>query len=202
MATYKSGIYNKYQWYIDVSESSVDTVNNTSKVTVKYYMKKEGNNTLSYNNYGTTATLSINGTEYKTTGFKFDLRKSAAGTTKTIMNKTVTIPHNADGSKSIRIIGKHWTNIVSGSNGHSTVDVNVGLTKINRVSNLSVPSGTHNIGSNVTISAQPYSTSYTHTLNISLDNSTWTELKKGWKFPSTGKNSFTFTIPDKYKSQV
>jgi hypothetical protein len=202
MATYSTAVSNKYQWFIDVTQTDNDPINNTSKVTVKFYMKKVAANSLSYNNYGTNAEIVINGTKFSISGFKFDLRKSAVGTTKTIATKSVTVKHDTNGSKTISISAKHWTNIVAGKNPFAGIDVSHTLNTINRVSYLTVPSA-GDIGKAITINVKPFSKNFTHTINVSLDNSTWTEMKKGITFPKENTNNpFTFTIPEKFRSGI
>ena len=202
MTTYSTAVSNKYQWFIDVTQTDNDPINNTSKVTVKFYMKKVGANSLSYNNYGTNAEIVINGTKFSISGFKFDLRKSAVGTTKTIATKSITIKHDTNGSKTISISAKHWTNIIAGKNPFAGISVSHTLNKINRVSYLTVPSA-GDIGKAITINIKPFSKNFTHTINVSLDNSTWTEMKKGITFPKENANNpFTFTIPEKFRSGI
>lgn len=205
MATYSSKVSNNYQWFIDVTESNVNQSKNTSDVTVKFYMKKVGVNSTSYNNYGTTAEIVINNIPYSITGFKFDLRNAAVGTTKTIMTKTVTIKHGSDGSRTVSILASHWTDLVAGNypQAHVQVTANLALSTIANESLLSVPSGTFNIGSNVAINIKPYDARFTHALSISLDQSSWTDINPNLKFNSANVNhSYTFTIPTKYKSNV
>ena len=128
MATYSNSAKSGYQWFLSVSESNIDSVNNTSKLTITFYMKKVGTNSSSYNNYGTTAKIDINGTPYTISGFKFDMRKSAVGTTKTIMTKTVTIKHASNGGGQVVITATHNTGISYGN-----VSVSSGLYNLQKI---------------------------------------------------------------------
>ena len=128
MATYSNSAKSGYQWFLSVSESNFDAVNNTSKLTITFYMKKVGSNSSSYNNYGTTAKIDINGTPYTISGFKFDMRKAAVGTTKTIMTKTVTIKHASNGGGSAVITATHNTGISYGN-----VSISTGLYNLQKI---------------------------------------------------------------------
>lgn len=223
MATYsyKHYTYSKSYpcatWYAEVTESEVNANNNTSKITIKFYVKATHNGTRSdtYNNYpagyGSStpyAKIYIDGSCVKTvTPACFDVRYNSAkkiknGTVYNLGTYTKTITHASDGSKKLKIKCQHYTSV---SPGYATVEGTFTCKKIDvhRKTYLTVPSGTHNIGSSITIQANPKSTSYTHALNVSLDNSNWTEIKKGLKFSTANKNNnYKFTIPTTFKNNI
>lgn len=223
MATYsyKHYTYSKSYpcatWYAEVTESEVNANNNTSKITIKFYVKATHNGTRSdtYNNYpagyGSStpyAKIYIDGSCVKTvTPACFDVRYNSAkkiknGTVYNLGTYTKTITHASDGSKKLKIKCQHYTSV---SPGYATVEGTFTCQKIDvhRKTYLTVPSGTYNIGSSITIQANPKSTSYTHALNVSLDNSNWTEIQKGLKFgTANNNNNYKFTIPTTFKNNI
>ena len=220
--TYKHYTYSKKYpcatWYMEVTESDINTSNNTSKITVKFYVKATHNKTRSdtYNNYpagyGSSTPYSrfyVDGVRMKEVKpANFDCRynsakKVANGTKYNLGTYTQTITHNSDGAKSVTITCTHWTSV-----SPKEVKLTTGkmaLTKINRyrTTYLGVPGGTHNIGNNITITGNTCSTSLTHALNVSLDNTNWTNIKNGLKFsPANSAAKYTFTIPNSFKNSV
>ena len=228
MATYsyKHYTYNKSNpactWYLEVTESDVNTTKNTSKITVNFYVKATHNKTRSdtYNNYpaghGASTPWSkifINGERvvHKVPA-NFDCRyndskKIANGTSYSLGSVSKVVTHNSDGSLTLTVTGEHYTSV---SPGTAKVSGKFTCTKINphRTTTLTVPSGTYNIGSNITIQANPGRTDYTHALNVSItnnsDNTTgWINIANGLKFSTANaNNNYTFTIPNGLKDYV
>ena len=223
MATYSykhytySKTYPCATWYAEVTESEVNANNNTSKITIKFYVKATHNGTRSdtYNNYpagyGSStpyAKIYVDGSCVKTVNPAcFDVRYNSAkkiknGTVYDLGTYTKTITHASDGSKKLTIKCQHYTSV---SPGYATVEGTFTCQKIDvhRRTYLTVPSGTHNIGSSITIQANPKSTNYTHALNVSLDNSNWTEIQKSLKFgTANSNNNYKFTIPTAFKNSI
>ena len=225
--TYKHYTYSKTYpcatWYMEVTESDINTSKNTSKITVKFYVKATHNKTRSdtYNNYPAGYGSSTPYSRFYVDGVKmkevkpanFDCRynsakKVANGTKYNLGTYTQTIKHNSDGAKSVTITCTHWTSV-----SPKEVKLTTGkmkLTKINphRTTTLTVPSGTYNIGSNITIQANPGRTDYTHALNVSITNNSdnktgWINIKNGLKFSkANSNNNYTFTIPNGLKDYV
>ena len=120
MATYKY-THNSYGhavgiWYAEVTESEVSESNNSSKITINFYVKAAHNNQKSdtYNNYpagyGSSTPYSkiyIDGTCVKTvTPACFDLRynsskKIANGTVYNLGTYSKVITHDSNGNKSV-----------------------------------------------------------------------------------------------------
>ena len=100
---------------------------------------------------------------------------------------TVKVNHNADGAKSITI---YATGGMSGTTFTSTSCT--GTVALDTIPRATTPttSGTLNVGSAVTINTPRAASSFTHTLQYSLDNSTWTNIATGvatsysWTLPS------------------
>lgn len=112
---------------LTITENSTNVANNTSSVTVKLTITGSG----SWNAYPSGAnapngTVTIDGTSYsfiKT----FDLRNTSS---QVLWTKTVDIPHNADGTKTLSVSATFDTVITS--MGKMTTSASKALTKINR----------------------------------------------------------------------
>ena len=95
-----SNQYIKYR--IVVTENSTSIANNTSSVTVKVQAWRTNTG---YETYGTgTCYCNIDGTSYSQS--ISSSQKITYNSYTTLLSKTVTIPHNADGSKSIFVEAK------------------------------------------------------------------------------------------------
>ena len=179
---------NAISGWIEWSESSVDTSANTSEVTAKLVYR----NSSGYGTYSDESTfyLTVNGTTVrKTNGYNL-----AAGGTYTVLTNTVTVAHNADGSKSITISGGGaltGTQGLSASSGSGTA----ALTTIPRATTPSVPSSA-DIGTQITISLPRASSSFTHNLWSKLGNGSYAAIATG-----VG-TSYAWTIPMSLCSQI
>lgn len=118
---------------ISLTENSYSTANNTSsvtcKVTVKWtYSSNDRNNT--------TKTLTFNGTKYTTTT-NINSSVTTSGS-MTLFNKTLTVAHNSDGTKTVSASVRIPT---STSSGTVTASKSLTLTNIPRYPsvNVSVP---------------------------------------------------------------
>lgn len=161
---------NRYiKWRLSWSESSVNQANNTSKVTVKLYVRRTNTGYTTYGNG--TAYIWIDGTKYSgsiTTSTKI------THTEKCILTKSKTITHNSNGSKSITI---------AGDISHSQFDAtykswSINLTTIPRASSISSISG-NTIGSPITVNISRKASSFTHTVDFYIGStkiSSWTKV--------------------------
>ena len=140
---------------LTVTETSYSVVNNTSQVRIVWTSTQGG---LSWNGYTRTAYYyySINGGSEVSKSVSYTLPKNA---TTTIVDTTLTVAHNSDGSGTISV--RTWMD----------TDIDIGivkksqtltLTTIPRASTLSVSDGT--LGTKTTPTADRKSTSFTHTL--------------------------------------
>ena len=140
---------------LTVTESSYSVVNNTSQVRIVWTSTQGG---LSWNGYTRTAYYyySINGGSEVSKSVSYTLPKNA---TATIVDTTLTVAHNSDGSGTISV--RTWMD----------TDIDIGivqksqtltLTTIPRASTLSVSDGT--LGTKTTPTADRKSSSFTHTL--------------------------------------
>lgn len=159
---------------LTVTESSTSTANNTSTISYSFWAKQRPSSEFTY--IGTTRdpggkiVVTINGVDVKTANIAFVYRSegSCSG------SGTVTVPHNADGTKtlsySIKMVevagnysGDTWKYGAASKSGSMT------LTKIPRASSISVSSGSGTKPGNgsIALSISRASSSFTHTVNWS-----------------------------------
>lgn len=178
-----SNQYIKYQ--IELIQNSQSIANNTSNVTVKIWIWRTNSG---YTSRGSgTITYSINGTTYTqalTSDDKITSTKTAFAT------KTVTVNHNADGSKAV---------VCSASISHEvfsagTNSYNFTLTTIPRASTPTTV-GTVNIGSAIQINTNRASSSFTHTLTYKFDSTSGT-------IATNVGSTYNWTIPASLANQI
>lgn len=185
---FRSGYALRVEWKIN----SQSIENNTSSVTVTAYLVSGGSSYTINSSAEKTVNLVINGTTYTKTAS--GLANLSGGQKKSLFSKTVTIAHNADGTKSIPIYctfglkvtlsGTYWGTIRAPASGNGTATLNT----IPRPTTPAI-SGTWNVGNSVTINTPRASNDFTHTLQYSLNNSSWTNIKTGVA------TSTTWTLP-------
>lgn len=124
-----------------LSESNVNTANNTSVVTANLYYYGNG---VSWSNDRQPYTIIIDGTAYSgRSSFSTSTSAQLLGTA----SKTVT--HNDNGAKTVSVSASFATDV---SLGTLTTSSNITLTTISRLSSLSVGNGTLGIAQTLTIS--------------------------------------------------
>ena len=124
-----------------LSESNVNTANNTSVVTANLYYYGNG---VSWSNDRQPYRIVIDGTTYSgTSSFSTSTSAQLLGTA----SKTVT--HNDNGAKTVTVSASFTTDV---SLGTLTTSSNITLTTISRLSSLSVGNGTLGIAQTLTIS--------------------------------------------------
>lgn len=144
-----SNQYIKYQ--IAIVENSISIENNTSNVTVsvRFYRTNTG-----YTSYGTgTVYCYINGTTYTSSVTSNDKITNSG---IVLFSKTLDIPHNNDGSKTLSTSAYISHEVVTSEGQAYYLD----LTTIPRASELSVSSGT--LGTAMTITATKKVSSFKH----------------------------------------
>ena len=163
-------------YWLEVTTSSQSVANNTSTVNVKCYFKRTN---YGYTTYGTgTLYLGINGTSYS---IGVSPSQEITSTPICLANKTVTIPHNADGTITIWVSARLDHNAVTSAD-HG---FNVTLTAIPRASSFSFTGDT--LGSAVTVSITKAVSSYTHTICFAFGDANTTLITK------TAESSYSFT---------
>lgn len=200
--TFKTGYKLQVEWVIN----SQSIAANTSNVTVTAYLISAGSSYTINSSYPKTVKLMINGTTYTDSISNGTL---TGGQKRQIMSKTVTITHSTDGSKSIALqcslgikatlSGTYFDTVYAPASGSKIVT----LDTITRATTPTT-SGTFNVGASVTINTPRASSAFTHTLQYSLNNSTWSSIATdvatsySWTLPSalaTGKpNAKTGTL--------
>ena len=204
-------------WWYEVSESNINTSNNSSTVTVKFYVKAAHGNQRSdtYNNYpagyGSStpwAKIWIDGTEVvNKVPANFDIRynsskKIANGTTYLLASASKTVYHNSDGSKSVSVKCQHYTSVSPNyvtleSSGHT-------LTKINLItaSSWSIPTGTYNIGSSYTLHYYPCNGNISHHVYVKTAYTDWICVTWDSRGTANTWNAISFNIPNELKAGV
>ena len=89
-----------YKYYLEVSESNVDKVNNTSIVTATLKIYTNYSGTLAIRNASATHTITIDGTNYTITTGSYTL---GSYNTVTLGSASKTVTHNTDGSKTVSV---------------------------------------------------------------------------------------------------
>lgn len=126
---------------LELSESNVNTANNTSVVTANLYYYGNG---VSWSNDRQPYRIVIDGTAYSgRSSFSTSTSAQLLGTA----SKTVT--HNDNGAKTVSVSASFATDV---SLGTLTTSRNITLTTISRLSSLSVGNGTLGIAQTLTIS--------------------------------------------------
>lgn len=187
--TFRTGYTLRVEWKTN-SQSIAD---NTSNITVTAYLVSSGSSYTINSSASKTVRLYINGTTYTKTAA--GLASLSGGQKKSLFSKTVTVAHKADGTKEVGIdcifdievtlSGTYFDVVIaSAKEGGSAV-----LDTIPRATTPTT-SGTFNVGSAVTISTPRASSSFTHTLQYSTNNSSWTNIATGvgtshsWTLPA------------------
>jgi hypothetical protein len=180
-------------WYYTVQEDNVNVNNNTSRVTVNFYVQAvhNGQKSQTYNHTNnTSATIWINGTQitYRSPA-KFDIRSSTTshGYNNFLGSASATITHDSNGAGSYTVTCSHYC----GNTTPSTVTISGThyLQKINKPApppppppppprttyhtSLSIQGGIHNLGNNVQMTFSGYSSTgagLTHYIWFQLGN--------------------------------
>ena len=171
---------------LTLTQSSQSISGNSSKVRILWKSTQSGD---SYNGYTRTAKyyVSINGGAETTYSVSYTLPKN---TTKTIVDTTITVPHKADGTGTVKVRTWMDTNISAGVVEKSST---LSLDKIPRATTPVVTASSHEIaipmGDKVTITLNRASESFTHDLAYSFEGGEYVTL-------AYVHTSYNWTIPD------
>ena len=185
--------YNSYTYTCVVTENSTSVANNTSNITITFYIK--GPWSPSYEQWTTYCGIIVDGSTKKTGS-----NRSTVGTSNVqMLSWTGDISHNSDGSKSIGVSVYLYNGSASYLPSQSTASSpyymgSVALTTIPRAS--SVSCSTANIGSNATITINRASSSFTHTLTYSFGSLSGTIATK------TSSTNISWTLPTTFYGQI
>lgn len=166
--TITESIRTGYQLKIAWSVGSQSVANNTSSVTVKVQLVSTGSSYTINSSATKSGSVTINGTKYS-----FNFTASLSGNqTKNIFQKTVTVAHNADGSKScafsatcginVTLSGTYYGNVTASGTG--TFDTIARASTISSVTSSVSVNGTNAVTVNITRAAS----SFTHTVAFSF----------------------------------
>lgn len=187
MAEFWSNNDRGYRIRLWIDQVSQNIGANSSQVRVRLALL---NGTTTFASYNCSAYVDVNGQRHSWTG-----RPSVLSNNSTLMliDKTVTIAHNADGKKSFALSARF-----SGSGGWSPGTLTIGgnsftLSTIPRSSSVTVASGI--IGSSVTININRQSSSFKHTVRY-----TWGS--KSGTIASNVDTATTWTIPNDFANDI
>lgn len=172
-----SNQYIKYK--ITITSNSQSVTGNTSNVTVsvRFYRTNTG-----YTTYGTgTVYCKINGTTYSASVTPDDKITSGG---IVLFTKTLNIPHNSDGSKTLTVSA--WISHESVTSTEQSYSVQ--LETIPRTSGVSIDLASVDMGQNIVISISRASTAFTHTLKYTFAGASGTigtgvATSKTWAVP-------------------
>lgn len=168
-----------------VSETDVNSANNTSKVTIAFDFRRTDYTYTGYNMEGNAYyTITCAGQSSGKVYFTFDWTV-AQNEWKEIGRKTFTVTHNADGSKTAAISGYWYTGIAPAELSASD---SITLTTIPRATTPTLSASSVAAGGSVTINTPRASSSFTHTLTYSFGT------KSGTIASSVG-TSYAWTVP-------
>lgn len=166
--TITESIRTGYQLRIAWTVDSQSVANNTSTVTAKVQLVSTGSSYTINSTASKSGTLTINGTKYT---FTFTAALSGSQT-KTIYTKTVTVAHNADGTKTcsfsataginVTLSGTYYGNVTASGSG--TFDTIARAGTISSVTSSVAINGTNEVTVNITRT----SSSFTHTVVFSF----------------------------------
>ncbi|TYK87633.1 hypothetical protein E0F59_09920, partial [Streptococcus pyogenes] len=187
MAEFWSNNDRGYRIKLTIDQVSQNTLANSSQVRVKLDLL---NTTTTFTQYSCSAYVDLNGQRIDWSDSPSVLRYNS---TISLIDRTITVNHNADGTKSFGFIASF-----SGSGGWSPGTLTVGsgtftLTTIPRSSSVVVSSGT--IGSAITININRQSSSFKHNLRYQWGNKTGT-------IASDVDTSAVWTIPLDFASDI
>ena len=163
-----------------LSESDVDTANNTSKVTAKLYYHGNG---VSWSNNKKTFKITIDGTTYSGTD-TFTTSTSA----QLLGTKSKTVTHNSDGKKTVSVSASFATGV---SIGTLTTSKSITLTTIARASTLTVANGT--LGTAQTLTINKVASGFTHKIKYTCGDVS--EYILGGSSATSTSSSVSWTPP-------
>lgn len=201
MTQFASGYSNGYRLLLNVTETSTSIDNNTSNIS--WNLQCQATNSYAQWNPGPgTVSVSINGSNVWSgrPAFVFPGYNS----TITLCSGSLTVGHNADGTKSIACSASYTaTSSASYLPGNMSCSGNMGLSTIARATTPTLSASSVAIGSSVTINTPRASSSFTHTLRyyfMGTEGQIASNVgtSKSWTVPT----SFLTSLPDSVSGQV
>lgn len=177
---------NEYvHWRFEVTVNSQSVQNNTSNVTVRMFVARTNSYVPGTQGHG-TAYCEIDGSSYSEYHNHVDEDVYITRSGLYMFTRTVTIPHNADGSKSLTVEGEINYSRFTATNRTFTV----ALPAIARATVPEPSASAAYMGSSITISLPRALNTYTHTLEWKWGSASYTTIA------SSVATSYTWTIPD------
>lgn len=166
------GTSSKYVTKLNIKETSINVSNNTSIVTFTLYTEFSGGSGAWANSPGgATGYITVDGQRYNFGPITYDFRST---TKKTWYSGTKTITHNTNGSKTIA--ANFSINLNNSYAGSATATNNsLVLETIPRASSFTLNLSTLNMGSPMTVTLQPASSSFKHEVFMKYGTKTYTK---------------------------
>ena len=182
-----------YKVQISWTVNSQNVANNTSNVTAKVQLVSTGSAYTISSSATKNGSLTMNGTTYN---FTFTAGLSG-NQTKTVFTKTIDVPHNSDGTKTlsmsatlginVTLSGKYWGNVTASGSGV--------LNTIPRTSSISLSASSVNFGSAITVNISRASTAFTHKVYYVFGSKTVT-------VSTSATTSASYTIPNDHMNEI
>lgn len=177
--SFQNAFHTGYTLRVEWTTNSQSIGSNTSTVQVNAYLISGGGSYTINSSVEKTVRLKIDGTTY--TKSATNLASLSGSEKKLLFSKTVTIKHSADGTKSLALACEFDIEVTLGGTYYGTVKAPASGTAtatLDAIPRATTPttSGTLNVGSAITINTPRASSAFTHTVQYSLNNSTWTTI--------------------------
>ena len=186
MSTMSGTSGSHYTIQATITQNSQSTANNTSNVTVKLQLVFDGSSYYAYTYDTTYGSLTIDGTTYNGSIGEI-VYSSGTAKTITLMEKTVNVSHNSDGTKTLNVSGYWDTN--TSKIGHGSCTASKTLTPISRKATISsAPNFNHGATETVT-----YSNPSGATIAIALYDSAASTAYASYRTCTGSSYTFTFT---------
>lgn len=194
--TIQQAIRTGYRIQIAWTVGSQSVANNTSSVTAKVQLVSTGASYTINSSASKSGSLTINGTKYT-----FNFTASLSGNqTKTLFTKTVTVAHNADGTKTcafsatcginVTLSGTYYGNVTASGNG--TFNTIARASTISSVTASVSVNGTNAVTVNITRAAS----TFTHTVVFSFGSYSKTTTGVGTSTSYAIPTSWLNAIPN------
>ena len=180
-----SNQYIKMRLQVVVNSQSVE--NNTSSLTVRLYARRTNTG---YTTYGSgTATVTVGGTTLSQSITPSQKIVYSSGNGICLLEKSVTVSHNSDGSRSLTVTGQISIPSILQSDKKSYT---VSLPVIPRASSFSLSSSSVAVGNAVTVTIKKQDDGFSHRLIFSLGSCESTVSRSA---SGNLTESFSFTVP-------